>query len=354
MTGPYLKAAFEDSCVPQIVVSKNGEILGVNDQACRLLGVEKAELLSMRHDDLSLEEDFGSLDGLTDLFNENDLQNWQTEQRYVRSDSVVIWASVGVSAIKNNGKAAALLLQLQDITSQKITEEDLQQNNEDLEQFIRTASHDLREPLTTVAGYASLLMRRYSSALDANGIHFLSEVINSAKRMEQKIDDLLMFSRAGRAVPVGVFPLGVAIEEARRAVNVSAEESKAVFHIPEDLPVIQGDRSMIAQVFQNLFSNSLKYRSDAPPEITVQARPSTENIWQISVTDNGIGFDMAHKDRIFVVFQRLHTIEQYPGTGIGLAITKRIIERHRGKIWTESVPGKGSTFYFTLSTVPQP
>jgi PAS domain S-box-containing protein len=354
MISDYLRAAFDDSYIAQIVISPNGEAIAINDQACRMLGFSREDFMTMRHDDMALDTDVGALDGLVDKFNADNLQNWQTEQRYVRNDGVVIWGSVNATGIKHDGKAVALLLQIQDITSQKRTEEDLQRNNEDLEQFIHIASHDLREPLTSVAGYASLLKRRYANVLDESGQHFLDEVIKSTQRMEQKIDDLLTFSRAGRAAPLGVFPLGVAIEEARRAVSLRAEECGTLFDIPEDLPIVQGDRSMVAQVFQNLFSNSVKYRSKERLAITVRAQPQEDATWLISVQDNGVGFDMRYKDRIFVVFQRLYTNEEYPGTGIGLAIAKRIVERHRGEIWTESEQGVGSTFFFTLPTVPQP
>lgn len=223
---------------------------------------------------------------------------------------------------------------------------------EDLEQFAYVASHDLREPLTGLAGFATLLQSRCADQLTDDCVHFLDQIVEGAKRMEEKLEDLLAFSRAGRAKPTGSFPLGAAVEEARRALVRSIAETKARIDIRGQLPVIEGDRSMIAQVFQNLFSNSLKYRHRSkPPHIQVEAEPHDDGYWRVTVRDNGIGFDMRHQERVFGVFQRLYTIEEYPGTGIGLAIARKIVERHGGSIWPWSKPDQGATFYFTLPAV---
>lgn len=227
----------------------------------------------------------------------------------------------------------------------------LEDANEAMEQYVYIASHDLREPLIGVAGFATLLQKRYGDKLDDQGRHFLTEIVRGCKSMEQKIDDLLELSRAGRGTPNGPFPLGAAVEQARRSLVGSIGKSGAVITF-DNLPLVRGDRSQIAQVFQNLFSNSIKYQAkDATPNITVTAETYAEDptCWVITVKDNGIGFDMAHADRIFGVFQRLYTVDQYPGTGIGLAIVKKIIDKHGGKIWVLSQPGIGTTFYFTLA-----
>jgi light-regulated signal transduction histidine kinase (bacteriophytochrome) len=225
----------------------------------------------------------------------------------------------------------------------------VEQLEEDLEQFAYLASHDLREPLTGLAGFATLLQSRCDDQLTDDCKHFLKQIIEGTKRMEEKLEDLLAFSRAGRAKPTGAFPLGQAIEEARRALVRSIAETKATINIKGELPVVEGDRSMIAQVFQNLFSNSLKYRrGDKPPRILIEAEPHDDGSWRVAVRDNGIGFDMRYQERVFGVFQRLYTIEEYPGTGIGLAIARKVIERHGGTIWTWSKPDQGATFYFTL------
>lgn len=230
----------------------------------------------------------------------------------------------------------------------------LEEANDSLEQFVYVASHDLREPLAGIAGYASLLRRRYGDQLDEQGRHFLDEMVNGCQRMETKIDDLLELSRAGRGVPNGPIALGSALDEAKKSLVSPIKKAEAAIFINGSLPMVRANRSMIAQVFQNLLSNSIKYRKPGePPLIEVKAA-----LWEkdprfvlVAVRDNGIGFDMKHVDRIFGVFQRLYTIEQYSGTGIGLAIAKKIIDVHGGKIWAESEEGKGSTFFFTLPKV---
>jgi PAS domain S-box-containing protein len=345
----FCRAAFHDSFIAQMVMSRDNVIVEVNDQACRLFRCPREKLLGLSCADLTHPDDvIPDLDLLRE-FEEKHLQNWQIEKRYIRNDGDIIWATVSVTVTRSEEHPPMMLVQIQDITDQKLLEDERRRNTEDLEQFVYIASHDLREPLTTIAGFATLLKRRCINELAADGNHFIDQIIEGTKRMEQKIDDLLAFSHAGRATPPGNFPLGMAVDEARRSIVRKMEESKAVIQIVGELPIVQGDRSMIAQVFQNLFSNSIKYRSkDTTPHITVSAEPEDDHTWIVAVSDNGIGFDMSHKDRIFGVFQRLYTVEQYPGTGIGLAIAKKIVERHRGRIWPLSEPGHGSTFFFTL------
>lgn len=350
-----LRAAFDDSFMAQLIVTKDGKILEANHQACDELSHTREELLQLQHEDLVANEDISLFNDTVDKFENGRTQKCRIELRYLRSDRKFLWASVSVSAVRKEGQITALLLQLQDISEQKRAEAALQQNNHDLEQFVYITSHDLREPLTAIAGFASLLKRRYSGDLNDEGNKFLQEIVDTTKRMEVKIDDLLAFSRAGRTQTPkeATFPLGLAIEEARRSLVRSIEEIHVIFSISSNLPTVYGDRSLIAQVFQNLFSNSIKYRGPDTPKIVVDVNSGEDNCCVVSVQDNGIGFEMRHKDRIFGVFQRLYTIEQYPGTGIGLAIAKKIIELHQGKIWPESAPGKGSTFYFTLPVANQ-
>lgn len=228
----------------------------------------------------------------------------------------------------------------------------LEEANVSLEQFVYLASHDLREPLSGVAGYATLLQKRYAYALDPNAAHFVEMIVEGTKNMETKIDGLLSLSRINKGVLTGVFPLGAAIDSARRCLVGPLQKVEADFRVPLTTPMVRGDRGQIAQVFQNLFSNSIKYRNEAESklivEVSVEECPESPNMLKVSVKDNGIGFDMKHADRIFGVFQRLYTMHQYPGTGIGLAIVKKIVERHGGKVWPESEPGKGATFFFTV------
>ena len=224
---------------------------------------------------------------------------------------------------------------------------ELARSNADLQQFAYVASHDLQEPLRMVSSYTQLLGRRYKGKLDADADEFIAFAVDGATRMQRLIQDLLAFSRVSRGSHK---PEPVSIEEAfaRAMENLrqSVTESGAVItHDP--LPTVIGDRNQLAQVFQNLLGNAIKFRGQDPPRIHVSARRAGAE-WLFSIRDNGIGIDRQYADRIFVIFQRLHTSQEFPGTGIGLAICKKIVERHEGRIWFESEPGKGATFYFTI------
>lgn len=348
---------FQDSFVAQALLSREGRFLEVNDQFCLLLKKGRQELVGISYKEITHPEDPTISMNPVEEFERENLQNWQTEKRYIRGDGTILWTLTNLTVLRSEeGRVQRVFAQLQDISLQKQLEEDLKHHNKDLDQFVYVASHDLREPLTAIAGFAALVKKRYSERLDENGIHYIDQVIDGARRMELKIDDLLAFSRAGRPLTEGIFPLGVAIDEARKAVVRQISESNARIDVPVNLPVVQGDRSMVAQVFQNLLSNAIKYRKrEEIPRIRIEVkRYEDDRFWLISVSDNGIGFDMVHKERIFGLFQRLYTVDQYPGTGIGLAITKRIVERHHGRIWPLSEPEKGATFFFTLPATTEP
>jgi len=224
----------------------------------------------------------------------------------------------------------------------------LERSNAELEQFAYVASHDLQEPLRMIAAYVQLLERRYRGKLGPDAdecIHYASE---GATRMHRLILDLLAFSRVG--THGGDFlptRLDGVLYDVLDDMKVAIEESGAKV-VSGGLPRLRIDPQQIGQLFQNLIANAIKFRAKDPPQVRISARRDGEN-WVFAVADNGIGFDMRFAERIFVIFQRLHARDRYPGTGIGLAICKKIVERHGGRIWAESEPGKGSTFSFTLS-----
>lgn len=225
---------------------------------------------------------------------------------------------------------------------------ELERSNGELEQFAYAASHDLQEPLRQVAGFMGLLERRYGDRLDADAQEFIAFAVEGAQRMQRLINDLLTYSRAGvrGAEPV---PTDPARPLARALVDLQSavEASRAVVTNDSPMPWVLVDPHQLALVFQNLLSNGIKYAGDTPPRIHVGARRRTGEV-EVSVSDRGIGIDPRFFERIFVVFQRLHTREQFPGTGIGLAIVKRIVEQHGGRVWVASSPGQGATFHFTL------
>ena len=224
---------------------------------------------------------------------------------------------------------------------------ELQRSNEELEQFAYVASHDLQEPLRMVSSYVKLLEKRYKDKLDTDANDFIHFAVDGAKRMKELINALLELSQVGYKQELlkdvncnDVFDkvisnLSLLIKENNATVNKSK------------LPIVLGNELQISCLFQNLITNAIRYKSNNPPIIDVKTESNNKD-WLFSVRDNGIGFDMQHKDRIFTIFQRLNSRANYPGTGIGLAVCKKIVELHGGKIWAESELGKGATFYFTI------
>jgi signal transduction histidine kinase len=225
--------------------------------------------------------------------------------------------------------------------------QELARSNAELEQLAYIASHDLQEPLRMVASYLQLLEQRYGGRLDADAHEFIGFAVDGATRMQALIDDLLTYSRVGsRAQPLQPTECMAVVEAVIRSVRVAIEESGTrVTYDP--LPTVTGDATQLMQLFQNLIANAIKFRRDQGPEIHIHAEPE-DGFWRFSVQDNGIGIAPEYFNRIFVMFQRLHSRSTYSGTGIGLAICQKIVERHGGRIWVESTPGTGSTFQFTL------
>jgi signal transduction histidine kinase len=225
--------------------------------------------------------------------------------------------------------------------------EKLTRSNEELAQFAYVASHDLQEPLRMVSSYMQLLSRRYEGKLDEEADEFIGFAVDGAQRMQGLINDLLAFSRVGtRGQELVPTDSQTVLDQTLRNLQIAIEESQATI-VSDPLPTVMGDAGQLGQLFQNLIGNALKFRSDTPVEIQIRVEPKNEE-WLFAVCDNGIGIEPEYRERIFAIFQRLHTRKEYSGTGIGLAVCKKIVERHNGRIWVESALGQGSTFYFTL------
>jgi signal transduction histidine kinase len=224
---------------------------------------------------------------------------------------------------------------------------DLARSNGELQQFAYVASHDLQEPLRMVASFTQLLAKRYSEKLDDDAREFINYAVDGAKRMQTLISDLLSYSRVGtQGKAFELVHCDAVLDRVLKSLQLAIEDTGAVI-TREPLPAVAGDSIQLTQLFQNLLTNAIKFHGKKPPLVQI----STENngsMWKIAVRDNGIGISPEHADRIFVIFQRLHTKTEYPGTGIGLAICKKIVERHGGRIWVEASPGGGSTFFFTI------
>lgn len=224
---------------------------------------------------------------------------------------------------------------------------ELGRSNADLQQFAYVASHDLQEPLRMVSSYTQLLAKRYKGQLDADADEFIAYAVDGATRMQKLIQDLLAYSRVSTgSQPFEPTPMGAVLSYAMDNLLSAIKESQAVI-THDRLPTVRGDAKQLAQVFQNLLSNAIKFHGDQPPRIHISAQ-RTHDEWLFSVRDEGIGIDPQYAGRIFVIFQRLHTRAEYPGTGIGLAICKKIVERHGGRMWVESEVGKGATFWFSI------
>jgi signal transduction histidine kinase len=225
----------------------------------------------------------------------------------------------------------------------------LERSNAELEQFAYVASHDLQEPLRKVTSFCQMLERRYAGQLDERGEQYIAFAVDGAKRMQALINDLLAFSRVGRVErPYELVDVGELVGHTTSALALSIEETGTTVEVDGRLPVVYGDPTLLGLVLQNLISNAIKFRADEPPHVRVSAH-RVANVWEFAVADNGIGIEPEYADRIFIIFQRLHARDAYDGTGIGLAMCRKVIEHHGGHIWLQSSDnGHGSTFRFTL------
>jgi PAS domain S-box-containing protein len=276
------------------------------------------------------------------------------EWSHVRFDGEVFPCEVTLTPVPFAG-STALLVAWQDLSARKLAEtqiakhtEDLARSNMELEQFAYIASHDLREPLRMVQSFCGLLRDRYAAELDDRARKYIHFAVDGAARMQNLVDDLLEFSRVGRNNErFESLDLATIVDQAMTNLAISINETNALVDV-SDMPTVQGSSSRLIQVFQNLIGNAIKFRGNKEPSIRIIANRDGD-FWRLTVSDDGIGIDPKHFEKLFVVFQRLHTKEEYAGTGIGLALSKRIIELHGGRIWVESEPGKGTSFHFLLS-----
>jgi light-regulated signal transduction histidine kinase (bacteriophytochrome) len=226
--------------------------------------------------------------------------------------------------------------------------QELQRSNAELESFAYIASHDLQEPLRTVQSYVQLLRKRYADKLDADANEFMGFAVEGVTRMRALIDDLLTYARlASRARPFEQTELDEVLAEVLRGLQVRLDEKHAKIEHAE-LPAVMGDRRQLGQLFQNLIANAVKFhKPGAHPTVKIEVEPR-EVEYVITIADDGIGIAAEYREKIFVIFQRLHSRDEYDGTGLGLAVCKKIVERHGGKIWVESEPGHGARFRFTI------
>ncbi len=272
-----------------------------------------------------------------------------------REDGSEFPVEITLSPIEEDGERLVTAI-VRDVTSQRLAQRQLGEratalarSNADLEQFAYVASHDLQEPLRAVVSFLQLVERRVGETLDPEALRFVGRSIDAAGRMQALIQDLLAYSRVDRlGQPFALVSLDSVLERALANLKVAIDESGARIVRPEKLPSVRADATQLAQVFQNLIGNAIKFKGERIPEILIGIAADGSE-WVISVADNGIGIDPKFFDRIFIIFQRLHSRRHYEGTGIGLSICKKIVERHDGRMWVESQPGGGSRFCFSLT-----
>jgi PAS domain S-box-containing protein len=360
------RSAFEDAPIGMALFSvdpsADGRLLQVNTSLCAISGYPADELLRKSLHAITHPRDQERELALAEDLLAGRIPNYQLEKRFVRRDGTPVWVLHNVSTVHDaSGRLLYGIAQVQDITERKRAEEglaavatelekravELERSNADLQQFAYVASHDLSEPLRMVSSYVQLLERRYGDKLDTDAHEFIEFAVDGVNRMQRLIDDLLAYSRVGtdeyRHEPIDVAAL---VEDTLRGMRATVEESGAIVTL-ENLPTVVGDPGQLRQLFQNLIANGIKFVEKGTPRIHVSARREGRT-WRFAVDDNGIGIDPQHADRIFAVFKRLHGREAYPGSGIGLSICKRIVERHNGRIWVERNEEGGSRFCFTI------
>jgi PAS domain S-box-containing protein len=334
---------------------RDGRFVRVNRSLCEIFGYSEEEFLNKSVKEVSHPEDRNLTDAERARIRTGEIESARFEKRYLHADGRVIWCEIAIALVRDVYGAPQYEVALfDDITDRKRAEaalreahEELKRSNAELEQFAYVASHDLQEPLRMVASYTQLLERRYEAKLDGDAREFMAYIVDGASRMKQLIEDLLAYSRVG--TKGGEFTLVSAEAAVRRALfNLRAaieEAGAAVTYDP--MPTLPADEVQLGQLLQNLIGNALKFRSNSVPRIHIGVEELGQE-WQFEVRDNGIGIEPQYYARIFMVFQRLHNKGEYPGTGIGLAICKKVVERHGGRIWVESRLGEGSSFFFTL------
>jgi PAS domain S-box-containing protein len=345
---------FEHAPIGISIVNIDGRWIDVNKYFCDLVGYSREELLAKGFSLISNSQDNQESEAIRQILDEQ-LSIFETEKCYIHKEGNLIWVSLSSSLVRDEqGKSLYFIFQIQDITRRKKAEEELavrtaelERSNADLEQFAYVASHDLQEPLRAITGYLDLLSQSYSDKFDEDGNYLVSRTLDASARMKKLISDLLVYSRAGRKLRLEQIDCNTVLDRVINNLQVLIEENNAAITY-DKLPVVKADSVRMEQLFQNLIGNAIKYRNkESTPEIHISVTTDKHN-WTFAVQDNGIGIAEEFNERIFKIFKRLHNREEYPGSGIGLAVCKKIVEQYNGNIWVKSQPDKGSIFYFTI------
>ncbi|MEG4283473.1 PAS domain S-box protein [Microcoleus sp. A006_D1] len=338
------------------VIDSNALTTYVNHAMARMLGYSELEMFGRPLFDFMDEQQ--KQQALDNVDRRKQGVGEKHELKFKTKDGQDIWTYLSTSPVLDEqGNLLSCCALVYNITDRKEAEQqmlqlttDLKRSNEELEQFAYVASHDLQEPLRAVTSYTQLLAQRYQGNLDAKADKYINYIVDGATRMQQLINDLLAYSRLGtRGQQFEPADCNAAVQHSLCNLQIAIAEKKAVITC-DAMPTVMADESQLVQLFQNLIANGIKFCREDIPLIQIAARRQ-EGEWLFCVADNGIGIDPEYADRIFIIFSRLHSRREYSGTGIGLAMCKRIVERHGGRIWVESQEGKGATFYFTIPII---
>lgn len=334
-------------------LTNSGTIYYANAQIASMLQVPLDKIVGIKFNDFILPEDLG----LYWAIFEKGLKTKSKGEINIKSvDGIILPVHISINTLKDlNG----VYIVITDLSEQKHREElneiliKLERSNAELQQFAYVASHDLREPLRTITSFLQLLEKRYKDQLDQDANEFIEFAVDGAKRMDDMITDLLEYSRvSSKEREFSLVNIEKILDETLLNLKMGIDESNAVITY-DRLPTVYGDKKLLVELLQNIISNAIKYRGKKTPKIHISAKKEA-NQWLFCVKDNGIGIDSKHINRIFTIFQRLHGMDEFEGTGIGLSIAEKIVQKHNGNIWAESQPGKGSTFYFTIAIKQEP
>jgi PAS domain S-box-containing protein len=339
-----------------LMLDQEGVVVSWNEGAERIEGYRAEEIIGQHFSRFYSAEDVGNGKPGFELEEAKRNGRFENEGWRVRKDGSRFLANVVITALRDEtGELRGFGKITRDITERKKYEEDLlkkvrqlKHSSDELQQFSYVASHDLQEPLRMVASYTQLLAKRYQGRLDSDADEFIAYAVDGCNRMQRLVEDLLVYSRAANnAADPHEISSENALREALTTLRATIKESGAVVtHDP--LPTVTADEARLTQVFLNLVGNAIKYRGAEVPQVHISATKNGSEEWIFSVRDNGLGIESQYFERIFVLFQRLHGRDEFKGTGIGLTICKKIVERAGGRIWVESQPQKGSTFYFSV------
>ncbi len=341
----YNRRLIEASLDPLVTISPEGKITDVNTATEMVTGRPREELIGSDFVDYFSDPEKARL-GYEEVFRDGMVKNY--ELAIQNDDGTLTPVLYNASLYRDDsGRTVGIFAAARDISERKRAEEELIRSNQDLQQFAYVASHDLQEPLRNVASCLQMLDRDYKNKLGADADQYIHYAVDASTRMKDLILDLLAYSRVATK---GKLPKQAdcdqILKQSLKNLSLAITESGALITY-DRLPMIFADDTQMSQVFQNLIGNAIKFRKDDPPQIHISAA-NNNGQWVFSIKDNGIGIEPQHLDRIFMIFQRLHKRSEYDGTGIGLAIVKKIVERHGGRVWAESEPGLGTTFYFTV------